>query len=485
MAQILFIGDDHELSTLALNVLVSNGYEVRVSSPSSAAFDLCRERPFVIVLDLACVMQDSELLESVFGLSPSSAVIVLAGSNESEKVVRAVRMGAIDFVAKPIDKQRLLSALRRQLVETPEVEDPDVMIEELDADSFFLAASPSTKQVYEQVQSIGRVDVPVLITGESGTGKEIIAKLLHKYSPRAHKRFLKVNCAAIPDELLESELFGYEAGAFTGASRSKPGYFEQCNHGTILLDEIAEMPPRLQAKLLQVLQEGKFFRLGGKWPVEVDVRVLAATNVDTKQAVEEGKLRLDLFYRLNSFGIHLPPLRERKEEIAPLFRQFVKRLSGKYQQKNKTLPESVLSALLAGSWPGNLRELHNVAKRYVLLGDHKLDIPGHVVASAPARTRREFAGNGGTLKQVVKEMTRRAEAEAIRNALEQTHGRRQEAADMLGICYKALVYKARRYGILEPSNREKKRLAAAAAAKVQKVDVPTVSSETVRAGSLL
>lgn len=476
MAQILFIGDDYELASLVLSVLVSEGFEVRVSSSESAAYELCREeRPSVILVDLASVAQDFALLELAFGLSPSCAVIVAAGPAESEKVVRAVRMGAADFVAKPVDKQRLISAVAGHFAETTDVEDPDVVLEEIEGDSFFLAASPAMRQIYGNLRSIGRVDVPVLITGESGTGKEIVAKLLHKYSPRVHKRFLKVNCAAIPDELLESELFGYEAGAFTGASRSKPGYFEQCNHGTILLDEIAEMSPRLQAKLLQVLQEGKFFRLGGTWPVEIDVRVLAATNVDTKQAVEEGKLRLDLYYRLNTFGVHLPPLRERKEEIAPLFRHFVKRLAGKYQRKGKTLPDSVFNALLASNWPGNVRELHNAARRYVLLGGHSLELFAAHAAAAPPRTKREISGNGGTLKQVVKEMTRRAEAEAIRNALEQTQGRRQEAAEILGICYKALVYKARRYGILGPSNREKKRLLKAAAANVQNLNVPMSS----------
>ncbi|HEX8924587.1 MAG TPA: sigma-54 dependent transcriptional regulator, partial [Terriglobales bacterium] len=392
MSQILLIADDHELSSQLLSVLVSDGYDVGVSSAASAAYELCRgEHPAVVIVDLSCEKQDFELLERVFGLSPSSTVIALASAADSSKVVQAIRMGAVDYLPKPVEKQRLLSALLRHFPETIEEEDPRVLVEELDGDDFFLAASGCMKQIYEQVQRIGRVDVPVLITGESGTGKEIVAKLLHIHSPRAHKRFLKVNCAAIPDELLESELFGYEAGAFTGASKSKPGYFELCNRGTILLDEIGEMPPRLQAKLLQVLQEGKFFRLGGKWPVEVDVRVLAATNVDTKAAVEEGKLRLDLFYRLNTFGIHLPPLRERKEEIAPLFRQFVSRLSGKYQQSRKQLSEAAIAALAANDWPGNLRELHNAAKRYVLLGEQSCEpAAGHVGAVKTVKPHHEI-----------------------------------------------------------------------------------------------
>jgi transcriptional regulator with PAS, ATPase and Fis domain len=295
----------------------------------------------------------------------------------------------------------------------------------------------------------------VLITGESGTGKEIIAQLLHKHSARAKKRFLKINCAAIPEELLESELFGYEAGAFTGATTSKPGYFEQCDHGTILLDEIGEMPPRLQAKLLQVLQEQRFFRLGGKAPVTVDVRILAATNVDVKLAVEQGRLRLDLYYRLNAFNIVLPPLRERLEEITPLFRHFMKHMAYAYQHPVRPLTDSMFRTLMQHTWPGNLRELYNVVKRYLVLGDETLmaapsSAPEH---RKPAGIRRRSTDASNDLKQTVRELKHEAEAEAIRNALETTQWRRKDAAQLLGICYKALIYKSRQYGIINPRDR--------------------------------
>jgi transcriptional regulator with PAS, ATPase and Fis domain len=308
--------------------------------------------------------------------------------------------------------------------------------------------------VRSSLLKVADTNIPILIEGESGTGKEIIALLLHKYSPRANKRFLKVNCAAIPEELLESELFGYEAGAFTGASKGKPGYFEQCDHGTILLDEIGEMPPRLQAKLLQVLQEERFFRLGGKSPVEVDVRILAATNINVKQAVEQGRLRLDLYYRLNAFNINLPPLRERREEIAPLFRHFMKRLAYLYRHAPRPLTEPMLQSLMQHSWPGNLRELHNVVKRYLVLGEEVLTVAPAVAAFRKVTgIRGERSASSSDLKQIVRELKGEAEAEAIRNALEQTQWRRKEAAELLGICYKALIYKSRQYGILSP--REK------------------------------
>jgi DNA-binding NtrC family response regulator len=399
-------------------------------------------------------MDGIETLSRILELAPSTKVIMLSGQHDAAGVVQAIKIGAVDYLTKPVDEERLLAALRLYTPATGQGEDADLLFEELGAETFFLAAAPAMRKVFDQVERIARVEVPVLITGESGTGKEIIALLLHKYSPRANKRFLKVNCAAIPEELLESELFGYEAGAFTGASKSKPGYFEQCDHGTILLDEIGEMPPRLQAKLLQVLQEQRFFRLGGKSPVNVDVRILAATNINVKLAVEQEKLRLDLYYRLNAFNIHLPPLRERREEIAPLFRHFMKRLAYLYHHPPRPLTESMLKSLMQHSWPGNLRELHNVVKRYLVLGEDVLTVPPAVAALRKVTgIRGERTGSNGDLKQIVRELKGAAESEAIRNALEQTQWRRKEAAELLGICYKALIYKSRQYGILSP--REK------------------------------
>ena len=439
------------------NLLECEDYNVcTVSSGAEALRELeSAAPPHVILLDMMMPGMDGiATLSKILELAPAARVVMLSGHEDAADVVRAIKLGAVDYLTKPVDIERLLAALRLYAPASVPEDESGLLFEELGPESFFLAAAPKMKKIFEQVQRIARVEVPVLITGESGTGKEVIALLLHKNSPRAKKRFLKVNCAAIPEELLESELFGYEAGAFTGASSGKPGYFEQCDQGTILLDEIGEMPPRLQAKLLQVLQDQRFFRLGGRSPVTVDLRILAATNINVKEAVEQGKLRLDLYYRLNAFNISLPPLRERREEIAPLFRHFMKRLAYAYRQPQRPLTDSLLNSLMQHSWPGNLRELHNVVKRYLVLDE------GIIIATPPADAnrkipgvRRERAESNKDLKKLVRELKDGAEAEAIRNALEQTQWRRKEAAELLGICYKALIYKSRQYGILIP--REK------------------------------
>jgi DNA-binding NtrC family response regulator len=476
MANILAVDDDPMMLRYVRSLLECEGYTVQTASSGAEALREMQSptRPELILLDMIMPELDGlETLSQILAVAPSAKVVMLSGQHDPAGIVQAMKMGATDYLAKPVDEERLLEAARRYTPATAQENDPELIYEELGTESFFLAASPAMRKVYEQVERIARVEVPVLMTGESGTGKEIIAQLLHKHSPRAKKRFLKINCAAIPEELLESELFGYEAGAFTGAASSKPGYFEQCDHGTILLDEIGEMPPRLQAKLLQVLQEQRFFRLGGKAPVTVDVRFLAATNVDVKAAVEQGRLRLDLYYRLNAFNICLPPLRERREEIAPLFRHFMKRMAYSCQLPARPLTDPMLQSLMQHSWPGNLRELHNVVKRYLVLGEEAL-----TAAPVPPATdhkgsglRRRRTDSSNDLKQIVRELKGEAEAQAIRNALEVTQWRRKEAAKLLGICYKALIYKSRQYGIICP--REKSVNTAAEMRRVNPAEEPT------------
>ncbi len=458
MAKILIVDDDPMMRRYVSDLLESAGYPSESASNGADALRAMQAAPLpeLVLLDMVMPEMDGlETLSRILANSPAAKVIMLSGQHDPAGIVQAMKLGATDYLAKPVDEDRLLEAVRLYAPSVAQEEDPELVYEELGAESFFLAASPAMKNIYEQVKRIARVEVPVLITGESGTGKEVIAHLLHKYSPRAKKRFLKINCAAIPEELLESELFGYEAGAFTGASSSKPGYFEQCDHGTILLDEIGEMPPRLQAKLLQVLQEQRFFRLGGKAPVTVDVRILAATNVDVKLAVEQGRMRLDLYYRLNAFNIILPPLRERREEISPLFRHFMKHMAYAYHHPARPLTDSMLQSLMQHSWPGNLRELYNVVKRYLVLGEETLTATPVAVSDhrKPAGVRRRSTDAANDLKQTVRELKHEAEAEAIRNALETTQWRRKEAAQLLGICYKALIYKSRQYGIINPRDR--------------------------------
>jgi two-component system response regulator AtoC len=453
MGTILIVDDDPMMLRYVRNLLESENYTVRSVPNGSEALREMQIAPLpeLVLLDMIMPELDGlETLSRILGMVPSAKVVMLSGQHNPAEIVQAMKLGAADYLAKPVDEQRLLDAVRLYAPLAAQKPDPELIYEELSTESFFLAGSAAMKKVHEQVLRIAKVEVPVLITGESGTGKEIIAHLLHKHSPRAKKRFLKINCAAIPEDLLESELFGYEAGAFTGATTSKPGYFEQCDHGTILLDEIGEMPPRLQAKLLQVLQEQRFFRLGGRSPVTVDVRILAATNVDVKTAVEQGRLRLDLYYRLNAFNICLPPLRERREEITPLFRHFMKHMAYSYHHPVRPLTDSMFQSLMQHSWPGNLRELQNAVKRYLVLGEETIPTSptmASVHGKAPEASRRRN-DSANDLKQIVRELKGEAEAEAIRNALEATQWRRKEAAELLGICYKALIYKSKQYGII-------------------------------------
>jgi transcriptional regulator with PAS, ATPase and Fis domain len=303
------------------------------------------------------------------------------------------------------------------------------------------AISPLTAKIRSSIERVARVDVPVLILGESGVGKEVVARRIHALSNRADRTFLKVNCAALPAELLESELFGYEAGAFTGATRAKPGQFELCNKGTILLDEIGEMPPGLQAKLLHVLQGGEFSRLGGRSLIEVDVRILAATNVNVPQALANKQLREDLYYRLSALTIHLPPLRERPEEIPIFLGYFMQRFAAQLGCPTKPYPDSVLNACVHYAWPGNVRELENFVKRFLILGDEDL-VPAILGRTAKASDVRDKEVGSRSLPDSLWSL-RTVRAEAEKEAIL----RRKDAARKLRISMKALYNKLRLYGI--------------------------------------
>jgi two-component system, NtrC family, response regulator AtoC len=337
-----------------------------------------------------------------------------------------------------------------------------------------LGRNEKMREVHELISRVADTDVTVLIRGESGTGKELVARAIHHASPRRDKPFVKVNCAALPSELLESELFGFERGAFTGALQQKPGKFEFANHGTMFLDEISEMQPPLQSKLLQVLQDGEFARLGSRNDVRVDVRILAATNRDLELAVADGQFREDLFFRLNVVCITLPPLRQRRDEIPELTRLFLRQYSEHYNKSPQALASDTLRLFGEYDWPGNVRELENVIKRAVILGtdesirrDLAEAIAGRTMKSGPipalqakepiapaisspplpAMTAASVASDAtaaapvGSLKDIARQAAREAEKELIYRTLQQTRWNRREAAEILGISYKALLYK--------------------------------------------
>ncbi|MCI0355742.1 MAG: sigma-54 dependent transcriptional regulator [Acidobacteria bacterium] len=459
---ILVVDDEPSMLRYMRTMLEVESFKVETVNTGAEALKRLEQdpAPSLVLLDVLMPGLDGlETLEQLRQTRPEQKVIMLSCVSDTRKVVQAMRLGAQDYLTKPFQRNELTAVIRRSL-EPPQGYDYPAggEIDELGDDLFFLAASPAMRKLRAQASLVANVDIPVLLLGESGTGKEVLARLIHKMSSRSRRTFLKVNCAALPADLLESELFGYEPGAFTGAAHSKPGKFELCDKGTFLLDEIGEMPPVLQAKLLHVLQDNCFSRLGSRTTIKVDVRIIAATNVDIQQAIASRKLREDLYYRLNAFVLSLPPLRDRREEIPILLKHFLARQSELYARPPLALSNHLLEACLRYSWPGNLRELGNFVKRYLILRDEDAAIAElEHKASGSGATNGHGGGNGhaigapGDLKQMVRGMKDEAEAEAIARALDQTRWNRKEAARMLNISYKALLYKIRQYGIEAPA----------------------------------
>lgn len=460
-SRILLVDDEPAMQRYIKTLLEVEGHHVETASTGEQALELVQKglQANLVLLDLLMPGIDGiETLDALRKFQPNIKVVMLSCVNETKKVVQAMRLGAIDYITKPFQKAELDAVIDQCLGTNQQNYTGEV--EELGEEIFFVAASPNMRKLRSQAALVANVDIPVLMLGESGTGKEVMARLIHKLSPRAHRTFLKVNCAAVPADLLESELFGYEAGAFTGATHAKPGKFELCNKGTILLDEIGEMPPSLQAKLLHVLQDQQFSRLGGRSVVKVDVRILAATNIDIPEALATKRLREDLYYRLNAFTLQIPPLRERKEEIPVLLKHFMTQLSEQYARPPLPFSPELLQACTNYPWPGNLRELGNFVKRYLVLGDEKLAInelkPRSDASGAEFEPGVQHgAESSGGLKSLARNAKDGAEAEAIAKALEETNWNRKQAAALLQISYKALLYKIRQYGIAQNKNTHK------------------------------
>lgn len=456
---ILVVDDEPGMLRYMKTVLELDSYRVSTAPSGEAAVQRLQdgERPDLVLLDLVMPGIDGlQTLEQLRKLRPQMKVVMLSCVRDTAKVVRAMQLGAHNYLTKPFEKEEL-ETLLKQLFGNEEAP-AQGEVEELGDELFFLAASNSMRRIRAQVKTISNVDVPVLMLGESGTGKEIVARLIHKSSARAHRTFMKVNCAALPGDLLESELFGYEPGAFTGATRSKPGKFELCDKGTILLDEIGEMPNSLQAKLLHVLQDQEFSRLGSRSTVKVNVRILAATNIDVAEAIANKSFREDLYYRLNAFTIKIPPLRERRDEIPVLLNHFMGRFAESYARSPLSFSPPLLSLCQRYHWPGNLRELSNFVKRYVILADETWAVHELESALREGTTTEGPAPGGGAapaagLKSIVRNVKDEAEIQAISRALEQTEWNRKEAALLLNISYKALLYKIRQYKIGAPQGR--------------------------------
>jgi len=428
----------------------SSLYDLRLFSEEKAFLrDLeAMQRTSLVLLCWDGIDKSLPLFSSVRSTTPDVPVLILATTAEMADYEVFARLGASGVVLKPfVDDALEVAIAKHLLVQKEEAGEPKEV--RLEGGHSFVRSSKRMREVEAQAQLVARSDIPVLILGESGTGKEIVAMYTHQMSRRSGRMFLKVNCAAMPADLLESELFGYEQGAFTGAVKSKPGKFETCDGGTIFLDEIGEMPPALQAKLLHVLQDGTFSRLGSRGPTKTDVRIIAATNINMKDAMARKTFREDLYYRLNGLSLNLPPLRERLDEIPAMASYFMRKGAKKYDLQPLPISPAMLEALGRYNWPGNLRELENVINRYLILQDEKAVIAeleqARAVPSSSDKPQDHVEAGG--LKKLVRGLKGEAESSVIAGVLEETGWNRKAAANDLQISYKALLYKIKQYDL--------------------------------------
>jgi len=484
---ILLVDDDPVFTQFTQNLLTEKGMKVTTAFNKAEGLDLFeRNHPSCVILDI--FLPDGsgvDLIKPIRAAGANTPIIMVSGQSEVEEVVRAMKDGANDYIKKPFRGEELILKIQMVLESSQtkwELEELKSKVRVEEEYKLLFSLSDRMSKVQAIVDQVANTDITVLITGESGTGKELVAKALHKASDRAGEPFVKVNCAALPRELLESELFGFEKGAFTGAHRRKYGRFEMAQNGTIFLDEISEMHADLQSKLLHVLQEKQFFRIGGERDVKVGCRILTATNRNLEAMVDEGRFRRDLFYRINVVNIMLPPLRERKDDIPLLVDYFLSRYSDMYNRESVKISPRLMEMFLDYSWPGNVRELENNIKRFIILGNEGQliaeftrkrengtylaipDMNGRTphrdrVEPAPALAVAAAAPRGGngdrdvqipdkaTLKEVSKIAQRNAERDLIDRVLRQTRWNRRKAAQILDISYKALLYKIKECGL--------------------------------------
>ena len=504
--QIAVVDDDSGFAGYLRTFLALRGFEARSYTRGDEIVAAIRqgEPPDIVLLDVAMPGMDGlQTLKALKAAHPEIQVIMLSGREQAQTIVEAVRLGAADYVVKPDDPEGLgeiaLDAAIKQAFERSrlvnELTDLRRQLSDDQSEAFIgWSDSPAMRHVALIVEQVADSDVTVLIRGESGVGKELVARAIHQRSTRKNKPFVKVNCAALPAELLESELFGHEKGAFTGAATTRIGKFEQANLGTIFLDEIGEMKPPLQAKLLHVLQDAEFTKLGSNKKITVDVRVVAATNRDLEQMMLHGDFREDLYYRLKVIDAYVPPLRERRDEIAHLTDFFIAKYSQRYNRSVRPLSDELRAMFDSYEWPGNVRELENMIKRFVILQDEQLvirELARPRITRSPAGQQHEYAPafhappstptapppelatpapvgeqddsdadaddtpaspgqDGRRLADVAREAALAAERIAISDTLRQVHWNRRKAAQLLGVSYKTLLNKIKETGIERP-----------------------------------
>jgi two-component system response regulator AtoC len=480
--KILLVDDDPSFLNLTRTFLIQKGMEVIVASTKNEAVEVFDQYdPSLVVLDV--YLPDGNGIDLIPRFRNGNRflpIILVSGQSEIEEVVRAMQLGATDYVKKPFDYEELLIKIKMALDGTREKKELDELRSLKDPDdeyNLLFGLFDSMNKVRAMVDQVAETDITVLVTGESGTGKDLVAKAVHKKSNKKDNPFVKVNCAALPYELLESELFGYEKGAFTGAYRRKLGKFELASSGSIFLDEISEMPVKLQSKLLQVVQDRSFSRVGGERDVEVNTRIIAATNKDLEGAVKVGAFREDLYYRINVVNIHVPPLRERKDDMPIFVERFIEKYSFMYNKKDIRISDTLMDLFVRYSWPGNIRELENYIKRIVLM-ESDIQVIQEIVRKKEeeilsvkelkdvSHRDRDYdlGGDRGLheiieridtsadeipLKEIAKIAAKQAERKVIEKVLNDVRWNRRKAAKILQISYKALLYKMKDCGIVQ------------------------------------
>lgn len=454
MEKILIVEDKESMAQMLRETLELTGYEIMIAKDGGEGIKRVRDSKVDLVLtDLKLPKKDGiEVLKASKEENPLIPVIVMTAFGSVETAVSAMKLGAFDFITKPLDTDYLQllidRALRNRRLVTENILLKDALSHRAGIPDI-IGKSPKMIEVAENIRKVSSTKTTVLLLGESGTGKELFARAIHDLSPRRDRPFVTINCAAIPKELLESELFGHEKGAFTGAVEKKPGKFELADRGTVFLDEIGEMDLVLQAKVLRALQEGEIDRVGGTNPVKVDIRILAASNRDLEAAVKEHSFREDLFYRLSVFPITVPPLRERKDDIPVLAEHFIEACSAEMNIPLKPISQAAMDSLKSYHWKGNVRELENVIERAMILCEGDTITEEHL-RLVPATSPESMLMNipmEGTLEEAAHTALHAAETLRIRKALEGTHGNKTRAAEILKVSYKTLLTKIKDYGI--------------------------------------
>ncbi len=458
-SQVLVVDDEVNLREGLVELIAGEGFNVRQAGDGAEAIELLRDglQPDVVFLDLRMPKLDGlnvlkTIQEEKLSCGP---IIVISAFGESSKMIEAMRRGAYDYITKPLDLDEVVSTLQRAVEQRrlSRVAETTVAAKKTEpageASYEILGTSRVMRDVFKQIGRLAATDATVLISGESGTGKELVAKAIHSHSARSQKPFIAVNCGVLPESLIETELFGYERGAFTGAERQKKGRFELAHTGTLLLDEAGELTASAQVKLLRALQERRFERVGGAETISVDVRVIAASNRDLKQAVVEKRFREDLFYRLSVVDIRLPPLRARLSDVPQLAEYFLERAAARHGSSVKVLSEDAMRGLLSYDFPGNVRELENMIERAVVTAGPSAEVllPIHLFGEVATSRGFDVPTNESFLQLPFKEAVAALERELIRRALEATGENRAEAARRLGINRRLLYSKLDEHGI--------------------------------------